>query len=265
MLTPQPLTQSSVQRHHTPVIAMPTAAVGPSPSSSSTWKKLTLGAVLGGVVVLFFLLDLDRYFTLEALKANRDRLLASSQEHYTVTVAAYIATYCLVVALSLPGAAILTLAGGFLFGPLAATVFVNIGATTGSTLAFLAARYLLRDWVEAKFGRWLAAVQKGFETNGFTYLLTLRLIPIFPFFVVNLLAGLTRISLRGYVAATAIGIVPGTFVYAYAGRQIGTINTLSEIATPRVVLAFVMLALLALLPLGYRKLRSDSKMEQGRP
>jgi uncharacterized membrane protein YdjX (TVP38/TMEM64 family) len=247
------------------VIAMPTAADGPSTSPSSAWKKLSLVAVLGGAVVLFFLLDLDRYLTLEALKANRDRLLAMTEEHYTLTAAAYMATYCLVVALSLPGAAILTLAGGFLFGPVAAMVFVNVGATTGSTLAFLAARYLLRDWVEAKVGRWLDAVQKGFETNGFTYLLTLRLIPIFPFFAINLLAGLTRISLPAYVAATAIGIVPGTFVYAYAGRQIGTINTLSEIATPRVLVAFVMLALLALLPLGYRKLRSDPKMEQTKP
>jgi len=131
---------------------------------------------------------------------------------------------------------------------------VNVGATTGATLAFLTARYLLRDWVERKFGDRLEPIQAGFAKNAFSYLLTLRLIPIFPFFLVNLVSGLTRVNLGAYVVATALGIIPGTFVYAYAGRQLGTINSLKEIASPNVLLAFTLLGLLALVPVLYRRI-----------
>jgi uncharacterized membrane protein YdjX (TVP38/TMEM64 family) len=156
--------------------------------------------------------------------------------------------------LSLPGATILTLAGGFVFGAVPATLYVNIGATTGATVAFLVARYLLRDWVEQKFGRWLDPLQQGFAKNAFSYLLTLRLIPLFPFFVVNLVSGLTRVRVSTYVGATALGIVPGSFVYAYAGRQLGTLNSLKEIASPQVLGAFVLLGAFALAPIFYKRL-----------
>jgi len=241
------------ERHDTAVIPMPVPAASPA-AANSTWKKMILVAILVAGLIVFYALDLHRYLSLETVKANRDRLLAYSEDHYATAVAGYLVVYSLVVALSLPGAAILTLAGGFLFGPFLAVLYVNMGATTGSTLAFLTARYLFRDWVQAKFGHRLSALQEGFEQNGFMYMLTLRLIPIFPFFVINLLAGLTRIPLRTYVLATSIGIIPGTFVYAYAGRQLGTINSLAEIATPRVLLAFMMLGLLAVAPLLYRRL-----------
>jgi uncharacterized membrane protein YdjX (TVP38/TMEM64 family) len=133
------------------------------------------------------------------------------------------------------------------------TLFVNLGATAGATLAFLASRYLLRDWVERKFGRWLGPVQQGFAKNAFSYLMTLRLIPLFPFFVVNLVSGLTRMNVGTYVVATALGIIPGSFVYAYAGRQLGTINSLKDIASPGVIGALVLLGLLALVPNLYKK------------
>jgi uncharacterized membrane protein YdjX (TVP38/TMEM64 family) len=133
---------------------------------------------------------------------------------------------------------------------------VNLGATTGATLAFLAARYMLRDWVEQKFGKWLEPLQQGFAKNAFSYLMTLRLIPLFPFFVVNLVSGLTRMNVSSYVAATALGIIPGSFVYAYAGRQLGTINSLKEIASPNVIAAFVLLGLLALAPTIYKKFKA---------
>ena len=132
-------------------------------------------------------------------------------------------------------------------------MYVNIAATTGATLAFLAARYLLRDWVERKFGDRLGPIQEGFAKNAFNYLITLRLIPLFPFFVVNLVSGLTRMNVGSYVAATSLGIIPGSFVYAYAGRQLGTINSLKEIASPNVIGAFVLLGFLALVPIGYKK------------
>jgi uncharacterized membrane protein YdjX (TVP38/TMEM64 family) len=165
----------------------------------------------------------------------------------------FVLTYVAVTGLSLPGATILTLAGGFLFGALLGTLFVNLGATTGATLAFLVSRYLLRDWVEQKFGKWLGPVQQGFAKNAFGYLMTLRLIPLFPFFVVNLVSGLTRMNVGTYVVATALGIIPGSFVYAYAGRQLGTINSLKDIASPGVIGAFVLLGLLALVPNLYKK------------
>jgi len=207
----------------------------------------------------FFYFDLARWLSLEALKANRDHLLAFTEANYTGAVVLFVGLYIAVTALSLPGATILTLAGGFLFGTLPATIFVNLGATVGATLAFLAARYVLRDWVERKFGRWLEPLQEGFAKNAFSYLMTLRLIPLFPFFAVNLVSGLTRMNVGTYAAATALGIIPGSFVYAYAGRQLGTLNSLREIASPHVLGAFVLLGVLALSPIVYRKLRTKSE------
>jgi len=220
--------------------------------------KLAIVAVIACAIVLFFLLDLGRFLSLETLKANRDHLLAFTEANYTRAVMLFILLYVAVAGLSLPGATILTLAGGFVFGAVPATLYVNIGATTGATLAFLAARYVLRDSVEQKFGRWLEPLQQGFAKNAFSYLLTLRLIPLFPFFVVNLVSGLTRVSVGTYMAATALGIIPGSFVYAYAGRQVGTINSLKEIVSPQVLGAFVLLGAFALAPLLYKKLSASS-------
>ena len=147
----------------------------------------------------------------------------------------------------------MTVAGGFLFGSILGTLFVNIGATTGATLAFLAARYLLRDWVEGKFGERIEPMQTGFSKNAFSYLMTLRLIPAFPFFLINLVSGLTRVNLGTYILATSIGIIPGSFVFAFAGRQLGAINSLGEIASPPVLMALTLLGLLTLMPIVYRK------------
>ena len=215
--------------------------------------------LLTGVIIAFFYFDLDRHLSLETLKAHRDSLLTFTEAHYASAVALFIGAYTLITGLSLPGAAIMTLAGGFLFGSVLGTLYVNLGATTGATLAFLASRYLLRDWVERQFSQQLDTFQRGFAENAFHYLLTLRLIPIFPFFLVNLLSGLTRVGIATYIAATTIGIIPGSFVYAYAGRELGTLNSIAEIATPRVLLAFTLLGLLALVPVIYHKLSSKRK------
>jgi uncharacterized membrane protein YdjX (TVP38/TMEM64 family) len=229
------------------------AAEAPSTSSSPVGKIIVVVLFMAAVAA-FFYFDLKQYVSLDALKANRDRLLEFTEANYPVAVLTYILLYCLQTAFSLPGATIFTLAGGFLFGAVLGTVYVNIAATTGAALGFLAARYLLRDWVERKFGTRLGSIQDGFAKNAFSYLLTLRLIPIFPFFLVNLVSGLTRIAVGTFVAATAIGIIPASFVFANAGRQLGSINSLSEIASPRVLGAFALLGLLALLPIVYRKL-----------
>ncbi len=145
-----------------------------------------------------------------------------------------------------------------MFGTVLGTVYVNLAATSGATLAFLAARYLFRDAVERRFGVKIESIQRGFARNPVSYLLTLRLIPLFPFFLVNLASGLTRIRLSTYVVATAIGILPGSAVYANAGRQLGAIDSLRDVASPGVVGAFVLLGLLALVPVLYQRLRTPS-------
>jgi uncharacterized membrane protein YdjX (TVP38/TMEM64 family) len=227
-------------------------------TGSSNTGKVLIAVGMALAIGAFFYFDLGRFLSLTALKENRDGLLAFTEENFAAAVGIFISVYVLVAGLSLPGAVILTLAGGFVFGAGLATMFINVGATTGATLAFLTARYVLRDTVEQKFGRWLGPFQEGFAKNAFSYLLTLRLIPLFPFFVVNLVSGLTRVSVGTYVTATAIGIIPGSFVYAYAGRQLGTINSLKEIASPNVIVAFVLLGLLALVPVVYKKFATKS-------
>ncbi len=238
--------------------AMTTPALNQSESANSNLGKISIAIVVVLAVGAFFYLDLGKFLSLTALKENRDSLLAFTEANFAAAVAIFIGTYILVTGLSLPGAVILTLAGGFVFGAGLATLFINLGATTGATLAFLTARYVLRDTVEQKFGARLGPFQEGFAKNAFSYLLTLRLIPLFPFFMVNLVSGLTRVSVGIYVAATAIGIIPGSFVYAYAGRQLGTINSLKEIASPNVIGAFVLLGLLALVPVVYKRFSTKS-------
>lgn len=234
--------------------AMATTLESPATVKHDGLKRHGFGKfVLAGAVALgiaaFLYLDLGQYLSLEGLKANRDRLLAFTEANYVGAVALFVVAYCAVVGLSLPGGTIMTLAGGFLFGSLLGTLYVNVGAT----LAFLAARYLLRDWVERKFGVRLAPIQEGFAKNAFNYLMTLRLIPLFPFFLVNMVSGLTRVSIGTYMAATSLGIIPGSFVFAYAGRQLGTINSLREIASPNVLTAFTLLGALALVPVLYKQ------------
>src|SRR6478735_1959426 len=171
-------------------------------STPALIKGTTIVAVafLVGMGVFYFL-DLLTDVSLDVIKANRDKLFAFTEEHYISAVALFILTYVAHTAFSLPGATLMTLTGGFLFGSMWAALYVNIGATTGATLAFLAARYLFRGWVERRFGDRLSSFQEGFTQNAFTYLLTLRLTPMFPFFLMNLLSGLTRVPVGTYVAA----------------------------------------------------------------
>ena len=228
------------------------SSLSPASARPSYGKVITALILLAGIGAFFFF-DLSSYLSLESIKANRDALLSYTASNFGVAITVFIVLYIVQTAFSLPGGAILTLTGGFLFGSFLGTIVVNIGATIGATLAFLAARYLLRDWVEHKFGARLKTIQAGFSKNAFSYLMTLRLIPAFPFFLVNLVSGLARVSIGTYALATALGIIPGSFVFAFAGRQLGTINSLSEIASPPVLLAFTLLGLLALLPIAYRK------------
>ena len=222
-------------------------------------KKIAL--VLAGIiaVALFFYFDLQRFLTLAALKANRQSLLDYYADHKLITVAGFMALYIVQTALSLPGAAILSLAAGAIFGSIMGTLYANIAATLGATLAFLVTRYLLRDAVLNKFGAKLEGMNRELETRGFNYLLFLRLVPVFPFFLINLAAGLTRLPLRTFFFATMIGIIPGGFVYVNAGASLATIDSLSGVASPRVLGSFALLGLFALIPVLYNKFRNRKK------
>jgi len=217
--------------------------------------KLIIFIVAGLAIALFFYLDLDRYLSLEALKTNHQALLEYRANHAVAMAAGFMLLYIVQTALSLPGAAILSLAAGAIFGTIMGTFYANISATIGATLAFLVTRYLLRDAVLRKFGPQLEGINREMEIRGFNYLLSLRLVPVFPFFLINLAAGLTRLPLRTFILATIIGIIPGGFVYVNAGASLASISSLSGIASPRVLGAFTLLGLFALLPALYGKLK----------
>lgn len=197
--------------------------------------------------------------TFENLKANRESLAVFVRDHYVVSVIAFIAVYIGAVALSMPGAVILTIAGGFLFGTTAGTVYVNIGATAGATLAFLIARYLLGARLQDRYRDQLSTFNRELAQNGARYLLTVRLIPVFPFFLINFLSGLTAIPVRTFIWTTSLGIMPASAVFAYAGRRLGEIESLAGILSKEMATALVFLALLALLPALMKLLTRSGK------
>ena len=217
---------------------------------ASAGKRLAVLAAIGVLVAVFFAFDLGRYLSLEYLKASREHLLDLYHRHALLLTAAYMVVYIVAAALSLPGATVLTLAGGALFGLPLGTVIVSFASTIGATLACAVARFLLRDWVQRRFGDRLAAVNAGMERDGVFYLLGLRLVPIFPFFVVNLVMGLTSIPLRTYYWVSQIGMLPATIVYVNAGSQLARIDSLAGILSPGLLLSF---ALLGLFPLAAKK------------
>jgi len=218
-------------------------------------KKMWVIAVLLILIALFFYFHLGQYLTLSSLKENRDYLVAFYERHRVVTVSIFVAAYILQTALSLPGAAVLSLAAGAVFGAIMGTLYVNLGATVGATAAFLVARYLFNNVIQGRFGTRLEKINNELETRGFNYLLFLRLVPIFPFFLINLGAGLTRMRLRTFFFGTMIGIIPGSFVYCNAGASLASITSLSEVVSTRVLGSFALLGLFALVPVIYQKLK----------
>lgn len=211
-------------------------------AASSRIKNLVLVIIVLGIVSLFLFTDLRQMLTLDNLKLRRDEFRELATTQPLLMSAAYFGVYVLVTALSLPGAAILTLAGGAIFGFGWGLVLVSFASTLGACFAFLAARWLLRDTVRQKFGERLAAVEQGIAREGAFYLFTLRLIPAVPFFAVNLLGGLTPLRLFTFAWVSQLGMLPGTAVYVNAGTQIANINTLAGIMSPQLWLSFVLLA-----------------------
>lgn len=215
----------------------------------------------------FFYFDLGRHLTLASLKANRARLEELQAAHTVLFAAVFVAIYVLQTAFSLPGAAILSLAAGAVFGVVQGTFYVVAGATAGAVLAFLVSRTLLRDWAVAKFGARMAGIDRGLRESGLSYLLFLRLVPAFPFFLVNLACGVTGIPLRTYALGTLVGILPGTFVYVNAGASLAAVESVSQVAGPRVLGSFALLGLFALLPTivkAVKKRREDRTPSAGR-
>ena len=209
--------------------------------------KLLLLFAIAAAAGLFFALDLGHYLSLDWLKAQQAAIAAYRADHPLAAVAAYFALYVAVTALSLPGAALMTLAGGAVFGLLWGTLIVSFASSIGATLAFLASRFLLRDWVMARFGRRLAAIDAGVRKEGAFYLFTLRLVPVFPFFLVNLLLGLTAMKARTFYWVSQLGMLAGTVVYVNAGTQLAQIDSLAGIVSPGLLLSFALLGVFPLI------------------
>lgn len=229
-------------------------------------RWLPVGFLLTGLI-LFLVFDLGRYLSFELLREHRFTLLAQADEHLFLAALAYIAIYVVVVAFSLPGGAVMTVSGGFLFGIILGTLYAVVGATIGATVLFLIARSSLGEALKAKAGPWLARMQEGFNENALSYLLVLRLVPIFPFWLVNLAPAFLGVQLRTYLIATFIGIIPGTFVFSLIGSGLGSVFdagkhfSLKGAMTPEVIAALVGLALLSLIPVVYKRFSRRSVIE----
>ncbi|MFQ5764207.1 MAG: TVP38/TMEM64 family protein [Rhodospirillales bacterium] len=228
---------------------------------SSVNKFAPLGILAAGIAA-FFALGLDQYVSFEALREHRDVLATFVAYNPLVAPLAFMVIYAVVVAFSLPGGVIMTIAGGFLFGTVLGTTWVVLSATLGATILFVIAKTSLGDLLRVKAGPWLKKMENGFKENALSYLLVLRLIPLFPFFVVNLVPAFLGVRLRTYVIGTLLGIVPGSFVFATVGAGLGSIFDSNEaftatgILTPEIVTALVALSLLSLLPIAYKKIKA---------
>lgn len=210
-------------------------------------KQYALLLVIALLAYAFFTFDLGSYLTLDYLKSQHEGFTVFYAENQAITITVYFLFYVLVTSLSLPGATIMTLAGGAVFGVVVGTVIVSFASTIGATLAFLVSRFVLRDYVQQKFKDRLRAINKGIEKEGAFYLFTLRLIPLFPFFVINLVMGLTPLRTLKYFIVSQVGMLPGTIVYVNAGDQLAGIESLSGILSPGLLLSFALLGIFPLL------------------
>ncbi len=222
-------------------------------------NKIVIVAVIIFLIASFKFLGLEQYLSLSYLKSSQEKFALLYAEHKILVIAGYMIIYIIVTSLSLPGAAVLTLVGGALFGLWAGTLIVSFASTIGATFACLASRFVLRDWVQSKFGDKLSAVNKGIEEEGAFYLFTLRLIPVFPFFVINLVMGLTKLPLPTFYWVSQLGMLPGTMVYVNAGKELAKVDSLSGILSPGLIFSF---ALLGLFPITVKKIVAFYKREK---
>jgi uncharacterized membrane protein YdjX (TVP38/TMEM64 family) len=210
---------------------------------------LLLG-LLAAALTAFFLLDLQHYLSWEYLKSQRDALQARVEEQLLLAAVIYFLVYVALTAVSIPFGTAVTLIGGFLLGRWLGLVVVSFASTTGATLAFLSTRYLFRDWLQRRWGQRLDVINRGLETDGAYYLFTLRLVPLFPFFVINAAMGVTNLPVWTYWWVSQLGMLPATFIYVNAGTELGRIGSPGDILSLPVLIS---LALLGIVPLGLRK------------
>lgn len=223
-------------------------------------NKIIIVVVIIVVIAAFKIFNLGDYLTLEYLKESQAKFQALYRENRVTVIAVYMLIYILSTSLSLPGAAILTLAGGALFGIVTGTIIVSFASTIGATLACFVSRFILRDWVQKKFGDRLKTVNEGIAKEGLFYLFTLRLIPVFPFWLINLVMGLTKMPLKSFYWVSQVGMFPATIVFVNAGKELAGIDSLSGILSPGLIISFV---LLGLFPLITKKLLGLYKKKKG--
>jgi len=210
-------------------------------------KKLLLIAIVAIAVGLFFWFDLGRFLSLEVLRASQQDIAGFVTDNAVLAIGGFFVLYVLITGLSIPGAAIMTLAAGAVFGLVIGTILVSFASSLGATLAFLLSRYLLRDYVDQKFAGTSQKINQGIENEGAYYLFTLRLVPLFPFFVINLAMGLTRLKTLTFYWVSQLGMLAGTVVYVNAGTQLAQLESTSDILSPGLIGSFVLLGVFPLL------------------
>jgi len=210
-------------------------------------KKLLLATLIAIVLILLLLFDVQHYLTLEYLKSSKDKLNAYYQDNPLLVLGTYFVIYLAITVLSLPGAAVLSLAGGALFGLTAGTLVVSFASTIGATLAMLIARVLMRDWVKSRFASRVKKINSGMLKEGAFYLFTLRLLPAIPFFVINLVMGLTQLRTVTFFWVSQLGMLPATLIYVNAGSELGKIQSIDDILSPQLIISFVLLGIFPLL------------------
>ncbi|MDX1802263.1 MAG: TVP38/TMEM64 family protein, partial [Marinobacter sp.] len=211
------------------------------------WKKLTILCVILALVGAFIALGGNELLTLDNLQRHQAELDQWIASHLTRALLGFVLIYIVVTALSLPGATILTLAAGAFFGNLNGLLAASVASTIGATLAFLAARFLFRDTLRARYADTVARMDEGIRKDGAFYLATLRLVPVFPFFLINIAMGLTGMRVRTYSLVSWVAMMPGTFVYVNAGTQLAQIQSLGDVVSPSVLLSFVLLGVFPLI------------------
>jgi uncharacterized membrane protein YdjX (TVP38/TMEM64 family) len=239
------------------------------PSENMNWmrvfkKWLPLLIIITGFVA-FFSLGFHRYLSFQSLKEHRSILLDWTNSNYFLSVGLYMLLYTIAVAISVPGALFLTLAGGFLFGPLWGSVFVVISATVGASLLFFAVSTAFGDRLASRASSFVGRMRDGFKKNAFSYLLVLRLIPLFPFWVVNIVPAILGVDVKTYILATFLGIIPGSVVYVFVGSGLSHVFLTNQtpdlgiIFDPKIFIPLLALAALSLLPMLYQKFSKKSR------
>jgi len=229
--------------------------------SSIAWMRLFILLVFAGGLAAFFLFGGERYLSFVALKANRDFLLMYTENHYWTMLAGAMLIYTVATALSIPIAAGLSLMVGFLFGRWIGMAIILVSATIGSTLVFLGARFVFSEAAQRRMGKVAEKMIVRFHENDFNYLLFLRLVPIFPFWLVNLVPAFTPMKTRTYMIATALGIIPGCFVFANLGQSLGRIDSPEGLLSLQTLSALVLLGVFALLPVFVKRFRYKKEKE----